>query len=66
MRYEKLPEPRLVTAKYAAAMLNVSSRTVYSLVEQGDLPGMRVGRCVRIPLEGLHAYVDKWKESTSN
>jgi excisionase family DNA binding protein len=62
MRYEKLPEARLVSAKYAAAMLSVSSRTIYMLVEQGDLPGLRVGRCVRIPLDGLLAFVDSWKD----
>lgn len=61
MRMQPLPEPRLVTVKYAAALLGVSTPTVHGLIASGELPGFRIGKCVRIPKEALEDYVNSWR-----
>jgi len=61
MRSEPLPPPRMVKVAYAAALLGVSVRTIYSVVESGELPSMRVGRCIRIPREALEEYANSWR-----
>jgi excisionase family DNA binding protein len=47
------PVTRLRTIDEAAALLNVSPRTVRRLIESGALPVHRFGRLVRIGDEGL-------------
>jgi excisionase family DNA binding protein len=38
---------------------NVSTRTVRRLLERGELPTMRIGRLIRIPPEGVRAWLDR-------
>jgi excisionase family DNA binding protein len=42
--------PRLLTVKEAAAILKVSTATVYSMVERGELEHVRVSNSIRICL----------------
>lgn len=42
---------RWVTVGKAAEMLSLSKRAVYYMIDGGELPGVRCGRAVRIPLE---------------
>jgi excisionase family DNA binding protein len=47
-----LPNPAdepTIDAKRAAAVLGVCVRTVYIAVERGEMPGIRVGKRVKIP-----------------
>lgn len=44
--YEELPD--LLTAGQVSEIMNVSTRTVYSMFSRGDLPGVKVGGTVRI------------------
>lgn len=62
MRFESLPSPRLVKASHAAVVLGVSVRTIYSLVESGELASLKIGRCVRIPVEALDEYANSWRQ----
>jgi excisionase family DNA binding protein len=41
----------------AAAVLGVSTRTVYSLARKGEIPAMRVGRVGRFARQNLIAWV---------
>lgn len=46
-----LPDPATeptIKPERAAVVLDVSVRTVYAAVERGEMPAIRVGRCVRI------------------
>lgn len=43
----------------AARLLNVSTKTLRKWVRQYDLPCIRLGRSVRIPLDGLRAWVEE-------
>lgn len=45
-------------------MLQVSTRTVQTLAKAGELPTFNVGRCVRIPLSGVQAYIRRRLEET--
>lgn len=47
----------LLTAMEVARRLRVSRAMVYSLVARGDLPSVRIGTAVRIPADGLEAFI---------
>lgn len=47
----------VLTADQAAALLQVSSRTVLQLARQGELRGHKVGRAWRFWREDVLAYV---------
>jgi excisionase family DNA binding protein len=49
----------LLTLPEAAKALSVATRTVRRLMERGELPKVKIGRCVRVPAEALQAWVDK-------
>ncbi len=48
----------MLTADEVAAILRVSTMTVYRLIRSGELPAVRVGRTYRIREEDLDAYVE--------
>jgi len=55
---------RWVTAAKAAQMLSLSHRAIYYLIEDGELPGVRCGRAVRIPVDALEQWIaDKEAEA---
>ncbi len=51
------PEPLLVDARTAAAMLGVSRTLIYELMASGELPSVLIRRCRRISVAELHVYV---------
>lgn len=53
----------LLTYRGAAAVLGVTDRTVWKLVDQGDLPAVRFGRSVRIDPADLRAFVESAKRA---
>jgi excisionase family DNA binding protein len=47
-----LPDPRttpFLTVTQAAQILEVNPRTIYSAVDRGECPAVRVGKVIRIP-----------------
>ena len=53
----------LLTYREAADVLGVTDRTVWKLVDQGDLPAVRFGRSVRIDPADLRAFIDSAKQT---
>ena len=51
-----LSEP-LLSVRAAADLLNVSPRTVYALVERGELPAIRVGGQIRFVPNTLEEWL---------
>jgi excisionase family DNA binding protein len=51
------PERLLISVDDAARAIDVSRRKFYGLIDAGDIPVIRVGRSVKVPLEGLRHYV---------
>lgn len=49
---------RLMTPGEVATLLNVSQRTVYSLINRRDLVSVKIGRLVRVPEDAVTRYVD--------
>ena len=52
----------LLTYREAARLLQVSDRTVWTLVDRGDLPAVRFGRTVRIDRRDLEAFIETRKK----
>jgi excisionase family DNA binding protein len=47
----------LLTISEVANVLRVSKMTIYRLVHDGQLPSMRIGKSLRVPVSALDAYL---------
>lgn len=47
----------LWSVQEVARQLDVSVRTVFRLIARGDLPGLKLGRLVRVPADAVLEYV---------
>jgi excisionase family DNA binding protein len=56
-------EPMTYRVTEAAAALGVSRSTAYELISSGTIPSVRVGRCVRVPVDALRAWLNRQLES---
>ena len=50
-------EPEIYTVEEVAAKLRVSPRSVYRLVERGEMRAIRVGGLYRIPRASFEAFM---------
>ena len=55
----------LLTYEEAGKMLGVSGRTMWTLVDRGELPAVRFGRSVRIDPADLRAFIEQAKDRES-
>ena len=46
-------EPAMLTVDEAALRLNLCTKKVYAMCRLGELPSVKVGRSVRIPMEEI-------------
>lgn len=51
----------LLTYDHAGKLLGVTGRTVWSLVDRGELPAVRFGHSVRIDPADLRAFIERAK-----
>jgi len=56
----------LLTSKESARMLSISQRKLWSLQASGEIPSVRIGRCLRFPLDELRLWVAKQIKSGSS
>lgn len=49
--------PILLTAKEAAIALRVSPRKLWEMTHRGDIPYVKLDRCLRYPLRDLEAWI---------
>ena len=56
---------RLLTYRQAGELLGVTERTVWTLVDQGQLPSVRFGRSVRIEPADLRKFIEQSKQCGS-
>jgi excisionase family DNA binding protein len=59
-------EPLLLRPDEAAVLLGISRSKVYSLIQRGRLPSVRLLGSVRVPTAALHALIDgatEWPEA---
>lgn len=52
-----MPAPVVYSAREAAAVLGVATRTVYQLANEGVLPHVRLGRRTLIPVDALNEWL---------
>ena len=55
----------LVTVADAGRMLGVGRTTAYELVRAGELDVVHIGRAARVPVDSVHAYVERLRQSHS-
>jgi excisionase family DNA binding protein len=55
---EDFREAHFATVNEVAQLMRVSKMTVYRLINQGDLPAVRIGRGFRIREEDVHRYLE--------
>jgi len=52
----------LLTAKQASVALQISPRKLWSMTASGEIPHIRLGRCVRYPVDDVQRLIDERKE----
>ena len=52
----------LLTPQQAADALAISPRKLWSLTASGEIPCVRLGRCVRYPLDDLRRWINEQKK----
>ncbi|MBT6155429.1 MAG: helix-turn-helix domain-containing protein [Planctomycetaceae bacterium] len=50
-------DPRLLTPPQAAAVFAISPRKLWAMTASGDIPHVRIGRCVRYPVGDLQQWI---------
>lgn len=58
-------EKLAVTVPQAADLVEVSRSTGYQLVASGEWPAIKIGRAVRVPLQGLRAWLERRLRATA-
>jgi excisionase family DNA binding protein len=49
--------PEVLTAREAAAILRIGRNQLYQAIARGELPGIRIGRSIRIPKHAMVALL---------
>ena len=61
------PQPTLLlTATQAAESLAISPRKLWSMTQSGEVPHIRLGRCLRYPADDLRLWIDDQKKGASS
>ena len=50
-------EKLLLRPAEAGELIGVSRAQAYNMIQRGEIPSVRLGRSVRVPLEGLREHV---------
>ena len=56
----------LLTYREAGKLLGVTERTIFRLVQDGEIPNVKFGRSVRIDPDDLRVFIKKNKPLPSN
>lgn len=51
-------EPILLTIPQAARALAIGRTTLYELIGEQRIEAVHIGRCIRVPVEALRAFVE--------
>ena len=64
MKEEKI-ERLLIRPSEAFDIIGVSRSTGYALISAGELPAVRIGRSLRVPVSQLSAWVERMVKETN-
>jgi excisionase family DNA binding protein len=59
-------EKILLRASEAQRLLSLSRSTIYAMIASGELPCVRIGRAVRVPVDGLREWVKRQTEKNES
>jgi len=54
-----------MTVEQAAEVLGISRGLAYALVGRGELPSLRLGRRLVVPVHALDALIDSWARDSA-
>lgn len=52
-------EKRLLKPMEVAVILGIGRSLVYELIACGEVPSIRIGRCIRVPVEDLQKWIEE-------
>lgn len=52
----------LLKPQQAAEALSISPRKLWAMTASGEIPHVRLGRCVRYPVDDLQRWIDEQKK----
>ena len=50
--------PLLIDSRQVASLLGIGHTKTFQLIASGELPSIRLGRCVRVPAMALAAWIE--------
>lgn len=53
------PEKLLLRPKKAFELLDIGRSTGYAMIASGELPSVRIGRAVRVPVDALKQWIER-------
>jgi excisionase family DNA binding protein len=56
----------LLRVEEVAEMLSLGRSKTYELIASGVLPAIRLGRCVRVPADALHRWLETQYDSETS
>lgn len=56
-------EKILMRPTEVAQMLSIGKSTIYELLATGEIPSIRIGRSIRIPVKWLNEWVEKREDT---
>jgi excisionase family DNA binding protein len=59
-------EQILLKPKRAFELLDISRSTGYAMIASGELPSVRIGRAVRVPVDALKQWVKQQTRETND
>ena len=61
-----MPDPDVLTIHELAALLRVGNKTAYTLAQNGDVPGFKVGGQWRFRRRDIEAWIDRQTGKVAN
>ena len=58
-------EKLLLKPSEAASAINIGRSKVYEMLASGELPSIRVGSNIRVPIEALHDWIAAQRTSST-
>ena len=58
-------ERLLLKPSEVTQVLGIGRSLVYELIASGDMPSIRIGRCIRIPSEALEKWIKDRQEQAA-
>src|SRR5215470_11539127 len=62
---KSMPEPRVATLDEVARILRISRGGAYAAAKRGDIPAVRIGKRILVPLAAIERLLDQTRPRSS-